>query len=133
MHGGRSVGHSKNHPLANSNHNSAAAHAIEFSENSSKTASQAENVENIDHILDNMFVQRAPHYPPTTSLPVAVHKNVAPTNADPSKASPPSAETNPKSGDASVDAKGESNSNASDPKGSTNSYGDVDVYVAVSR
>lgn len=54
-----------------------------------KMATQMENAENIDHILDNMFVQRAPHFPPTTGLAAAARKSSSPVPIDTEKSNLP--------------------------------------------
>lgn len=45
-----------------------------------------DGAENIDHILDNMFVQRAPAYQPTTGLP-ATRKSSSPGPTEQQKSS----------------------------------------------
>lgn len=45
-----------------------------------------DNAENIDHILDNMFVQRAPAYQPTTGLSAsATRKSSSPSPSEQQK------------------------------------------------
>lgn len=54
-----------------------------------KVGTQMEHAENIDHILDNMFVQRAPHFPPTTGLAAAARKSSSPAPVDVQKSQLP--------------------------------------------
>lgn len=79
-----------------------------------------------------MFVQRAPHFPPTTGLPI---KNVPTTNVDSTKTNTQSTEPSGKgaSTDTNVsELKTDSKTSGNEQKGSNN-FGEVDVYVSVSE
>lgn len=84
---------------------------------------QTDNAENIDHILDNMFVQRAPHFPPTTGLAVAARKSSSPAPVDVQKSLTAQQTKLGSSGD-------DVNSGGNDQQ-MGKSFGDIDISVAV--
>lgn len=103
-----------------------------------------DNAENIDHILDNMFVQRAPHFPPTTGLAAVARKSSSPAPVDVPKSHLPAdlnaapaatvaldtyAGQQTKVGTA-VTAGDDANSGSNDQQTGT-TFGDVDISVAV--
>lgn len=75
---------------------------------------QMDSGENIDHILDNMFVQRAPHFPPITGLAAAARKSASPAPVDETNETA----TFEKGADTDQQQKGKS-------------FGDLDISVAV--
>lgn len=114
-------------------------------EDGAKIGTQMEHTENIDHILDNMFVQRAPHFPPTTGLAAAARKSSSPAPVDVQKSHLPAEpnaapNTTPVANDtyavqpanlgpADDVNSGAGNGNNDQQKGI--SFGDIDIAVAV--
>lgn len=80
----------KNPNIQSNNNNNMNVHGDEYEDDNSNKAicivstssQQVDNSQNIDHILDNMFVQRPPHFPPTTGLVAATRKSSSPAPVD---------------------------------------------------
>lgn len=120
--------HSNKRNNNNNNNATASTHGSgnndnEYGDDDGKGVVQTDNAENIDHILDNMFVQRAPHFPPTTGLAAAARKSSSPAPVDVQKSHTAQQTKIGSSGD-------DVNSGGNDQQ-KGNSFGDIDISVAV--
>lgn len=119
----------------NNNHSTSSYAADEYEDDngSNKTMtpnpSQVDTSENIDHILDNMFVQRAPHYPPTTGLAAVSRKSSSPTPAEKSHHSDVRVSTN---ANPTTETNVDSSSIGDTEQKATASFGELEAVVAVS-